>query len=102
MYKILGYYREIPKELRSKLFDVLWVDGSVFGPYAPFEWELADACGLPGVMYFVFMLRETINSSSSMILITALTVLGILNVGLVLQVQVCLALIEIVTVVLMV
>ncbi|KAH8986601.1 hypothetical protein EDB92DRAFT_2091111 [Lactarius akahatsu] len=50
VYKILGYYREIPKQFRSKLFDVLWVDG---------------------VMYFVFML-----------------LLGILNVGLVLQVQV--------------
>ncbi|KAH9068093.1 hypothetical protein EDB83DRAFT_2379619 [Lactarius deliciosus] len=37
VYKIVGYYRGIPKQLRSKLFDVLWVDG---------------------VMYFVFMLRE--------------------------------------------
>ncbi|KAH9001908.1 hypothetical protein EDB86DRAFT_3130148, partial [Lactarius hatsudake] len=50
VYKILGYHRGIPKQLRSKLFDVLWVDG---------------------VMYFVFML-----------------LLGILNIGLVLQVQV--------------
>lgn len=50
MYKILRYYRGIPKRLRSKLLDVLWVDG---------------------VMYFVFML-----------------LLGIPNVGLVLQVQV--------------
>jgi len=50
VYKIVGYHREIPKQLRSKLLDVLWVDG---------------------VMYFVFML-----------------LLGILNVGLVLQVQV--------------
>ncbi|KAH9039116.1 hypothetical protein EDB85DRAFT_1930728 [Lactarius pseudohatsudake] len=49
VYKILGYYRGIPKQLRSKLFDVLWVD----------------------VMF-----------------IAALIVLGILNVGLVLQVQV--------------
>ena len=60
MYKILGilgYYRGIPKQFRSKLFDVLWVDGSAFGPLS---WGLADACGLPGVMYFVFMLREPI------------------------------------------
>ncbi|KAH9027862.1 hypothetical protein EDB84DRAFT_1439762 [Lactarius hengduanensis] len=69
VYKILGYYRGIPKQLRSKLFDVLWVDG---------------------VMYFVFMLREPIYPMcpTSVMFIAALIVLGILNVGLVLQVQV--------------
>jgi len=50
VYKIAGYHRVLPKQLRSKIFDVLWVDG---------------------VMYFVFML-----------------LLGILNIGLVMQVKV--------------
>ncbi|KAI0298981.1 hypothetical protein B0F90DRAFT_1631877, partial [Multifurca ochricompacta] len=49
LYKVLQYYKNIPIQSRSRLLDVLWIDG---------------------VIYFVFML-----------------LLGILNIGLVLQVS---------------